>query len=202
MDVQQQGKSMMDAAARLQGELIFSESQLKGLQEIYSDDNVRVRELKARIAELRGQLKKMVGDYTDPTGTNESGTGSGSYPSIRTLPALGYRYVDLYRRAKIQETLYEFLTQQYELARVQEAKEIPVVRIMDDGNLPEKKVSPIRSLIVGLSVFGALLLACGWVLARHNWEQLSPRDARRVLATEVSAEFRAVIGKIRRSRDR
>jgi capsule polysaccharide export protein KpsE/RkpR len=200
MDVQQQGKSMMDAAARLQGELIFTESQLKGLQEIYSDDNVRVRALKARAAELQGQLKKMVGDYTDPSVTNQAGTGPGPYPSIRTLPALGYYYLDLYRRAKTQETLYEFLAQQYELARVQEAKELPIVRVMDDGNLPEKKVSPIRSLIVGLSVFAALLLACTWVLGKHSWEQLSPHDGRRVLAAEVSAEFKALKGKIWRQR--
>ncbi|HEV2989502.1 MAG TPA: Wzz/FepE/Etk N-terminal domain-containing protein [Candidatus Angelobacter sp.] len=196
MDVQQQGKSMMDAAARLQGELIFTESELKGLQEIYSDDNVRVRALKARVAELQGQLKKMVGDYTDPNLASQSGAGGGPYPSMRTLPALGYHYLDLYRRAKIQETLYEFLTQQYELARVQEAKELPIVRVLDDGNYPEKKVSPIRSLIVGLSVFVAFVLACSWVVAKHNWEQLSPRDSRRVLVAEASTEVRALMRKI------
>jgi len=200
MDVQQQGKSMMDAAAKLQGELIFNQSQLKGLQEIYSDDNVRIRALKARIQELQGQLNKMVGSYTDPSVVNELGNGPGSYPSIRTLPALGYRYIDLYRRAKIQETLYEFLTQQYELARVQEAKELPIVRTMDEGDLPEKKVSPIRSLIVGLSVLSALLLGSFWVLVRERWERLSPGDARRVLASEVSDELRGLVGRVRRSR--
>ncbi len=206
MDVQQQSKSMMDAAARLQGELIFTESELKGLQEIYSDDNVRVRALKARVAELQGQLKKMVGDYTDPTLAGQTGIGSGTgvapYPSMRTLPALGYYYLDLYRRAKIQETLYEFLNQQYELARVQEAKELPIVRVMDDGNFPEKKVSPIRSLIVGLSVLLALLLASVWVLAKHSWEQLSPHDSRRVLVSEASAEVRAMLGKMWHDRRR
>jgi hypothetical protein len=73
---------------------------------------------------------------------------------------------------------------------------------MDDGSYPEKKVSPIRSLIVGLSVFVALLLACSGVLAKHSWEQLSPHDSRRVLASEASAEFRALMGKIWRRRGR
>lgn len=200
MDVQQQGKSMMDAAAKLQGELIFNQSQLKYMQEIYSDGNVRIRALKARIQELQGQLNKMVGSYTDPSVANEFATGSGSYPSIRTLPALGYRYIDLYRRAKIQETLYEFLTQQYELARVQEAKELPIVRVMDDGNYPERKVSPIRSLIVGLSVFAALLLGSFWVFARERWEHLSPHDAQRVLASEVADEFTALARRFRGNR--
>ena len=43
-------------------------------------------------------------------------------------------------------------------------KDLPIVRVMDDGNRPKKKVSPIRSLIVGLSVLLALLLASVWVL--------------------------------------
>ena len=77
-------------------------------------------------------------------------------------------------------------------------KDLPIVRVMDDGNRPKKKVSPIRSLIVGLSVLLALLLASVWVLAKHSWEQLSPHDSRRVLVSEAAAEFRALVGKIGR----
>jgi uncharacterized protein involved in exopolysaccharide biosynthesis len=189
MDVQQQGRSMMDAAAKLQGELIGSESELKGLEQIYSEDNVRVRSLKARIGELQAQLKKMLGNYTTPATVADSAS-SGDYPSIRTLPALGYQYQDLYRRARTQESIYDFLTQQYELARVEEAKELPVVRIMDAPNIPEKKNSPIRSLIVGLSVFVALVLGCAWVVEREKWERLPLDDSRRLLASEVKTELK------------
>ena len=47
------------------------------------------------------------------------------YPTIRSLPLLGAKYSDYYRRAKIQETVFELLTEQYELAKIQEAKETP-----------------------------------------------------------------------------
>jgi uncharacterized protein involved in exopolysaccharide biosynthesis len=198
MDVQQQGRAMMDAAARLQGELIGSESELKGLEQIYSEDNVRVRSLKARVGELQAQLKKMVGNYTTPATVGDS--AGGDYPSIRTLPALGYRYQDLYRQAKTQEGIYDFLTQQFELARVEEAKELPVVRIMDEPNVPEKKNSPIRSLIVGLSVFVALVLGCVWVVEKEKWERLPVDDSRRALASEVGSELKAVFRKMIRPR--
>ena len=85
----------------------------------------------------------------------------GSFPSITELPVLGYTYYDLYREAKIRETVYEFLTQQYELAKVQEAKELPTVRVMDPAVKPERKSAPRRTLIVGLSVFGAS--DSGWI---------------------------------------
>ena len=196
MDVQQQSRTMMDAASRLQGELIASQSELKGLEQIYSEDNVRVRSLRARIGELQSQLKKMVGSYTTP-GTVEDAPADANYPSIRTLPALGYRYQELYRQAKTQETIYEFLTQQYELARVEEAKELPVVRVMDSPNVPEKKNSPIRSLIVGLSVFLAMVLGCWWLVEKEKWDQLAPDDSRRLLVTEVAADVKNALRKIK-----
>lgn len=199
MDVEQQSRTMMDAAARLQGELIASQSELKGLQQIYSDDNVRVRSLRARIGELQAQLRKMVGSYTAPGTVNDS-PSSADYPPIRTLPALGYRYQELYRQAKIQETIFEFLTQQYELARVEEARELPVVRVMDPPNIPEKKNSPIRSLVVGLSVFLALVLGCWWVVEKEKWDQLAPDDSRRLLVTEVTSDVKNAIRKMRSGR--
>jgi len=201
VDPQNEGKAMMDAASRLQGELIAHETELKGLQEIYSNDNVRVRTLNARIAELRVQLKKIVGSSVvagkDASTPDASGPNSGLYPSMRTLPTLGSRYADLYREAKIQEAVYAFVTQQYELAKIQEAKEVPIVRVMDAGEVPEKKSSPIRSLIVGLSVLSALTLACFWVIGKHHWEHVSANDPYRLLAAEISAEVRAVAGKFR-----
>jgi uncharacterized protein involved in exopolysaccharide biosynthesis len=201
VDPQNEGKAMMDAASKLQGELIASETEMKGLQQIYSNDHVRIRTLNAKIAELRAQLKKMVGpsvlsgnDSRDPDATTAS---AGPYPSMRTLPTLGSHYADLYREAKIQEAVYAFVTQQYEMAKIQEAKEVPIVRVMDAGEVPEKKSSPFRSLIVALSVLGAFTLACFWVIGRNNWANVSADDPYRLLAAEISAELKAAIGRVR-----
>jgi capsule polysaccharide export protein KpsE/RkpR len=56
IDLKEQGRAMVESAARLQGELIAAESELKGLQQIYAQNNVRVRSVEARVAELRSQL--------------------------------------------------------------------------------------------------------------------------------------------------
>jgi capsular polysaccharide transport system permease protein len=199
VDPQNEGRAVLDAAARLQGELIASEAELKGLQQIYSDDNIRVRTLKARMAELQSQLKKIVGARGEAAPQDEASFGSFAYPSMRTLPGLGSRYADLYREARIQEAVYAFVTQQFELAKIQEAKELPIARVMDAGVAPEKKSSPIRSLIVGGSVLGALLLACIWVLGRHRWEQVPADDPYRLLAADVAGEIKSALGKFRGS---
>jgi len=198
MDPQTQGKAMVDAAARVQGEIVATEAELKGLQQIYSDDNTRVRTLKARLGVLQSQMKSMQGKGA---AAGESDSNSGSFPSMTQLPVLGYTYYDLYRQAKIRETVYEFLTQQYELAKVQEAKELPSVRVMDPAIKPERKSSPKRTIIVVLSVVGAWILAAFFVLGRNLWEQRPPNDSLRMLGAEMADEGRRLTNRFRRKSD-
>jgi capsule polysaccharide export protein KpsE/RkpR len=194
-DPQNQGRTLVDAAGRLQGELIASETELKVQQQIYSDDNIKVRGTKARIAELQSQLKQLLGS----SGTTPADTGAkGSlYPSIRSLPILAYQYSDLYRQTKIQETVYEFLTQQYELARIQEAKELPTVRVVDVAVPPERKSGPMRSLIVLLSLLAGVVLASFWVIGRNSWEQLPVDDSRRRLVAEIAGNVKRSVRKMK-----
>ncbi len=112
LDPKEQGRAMVEAAASLQGELIAAESQLKGLEEIYAASNVRIRSLQARIAELQRQVRHVSG-LTSSASPAEVGDANMPFPSIRQLPYLGATYADLYRRVKIQETVYELLTQIY-----------------------------------------------------------------------------------------
>ena len=58
LDITEQGKAMVMAAATLEGQLIAAQSELEGLKQIYTDSNVRVRSVEARISELRKQLQK------------------------------------------------------------------------------------------------------------------------------------------------
>jgi capsule polysaccharide export protein KpsE/RkpR len=193
INIPEQGKAMVEAAALLQGQLIAAESELKGLSEIYTANNVRVRSVQARVSELRRQLEKLDGDSpAAKIGSSSAGSSTesldpvrGDYPTIRELPLLGVTYADLLRRTKIQEAVYETLTQQYELAKVQEAKETPSVKVLDPASIPEKKSYPPRLAILFLG--GCFGLAGGaiWVLARAGWEQISADDPGKALASEV-----------------
>jgi uncharacterized protein involved in exopolysaccharide biosynthesis len=182
LDIPAQGKAMMEAAATLQGQIIAAESELSGLQQIYADSNVRVRSLKARIAELRQQLEKLGGDAANPA------NGEGLLaPPIRKLPLLGITYADLYRQSKIQETVFELLTQQYEMAKVQEAKEIPSVKVLDLPVVPTKKSFPPRGIFMAVGVLLGIAGAAGWLVWRSRWHGKDPNDPGRILAEEVGA---------------
>jgi hypothetical protein len=107
------------------------------------------------------------------------------YPSIRKLPLLGVTYADLFRQTKIQEAVYETLTQEYELAKVQEAKETPSVKVLDVARVPEKKSYPPRLLIVIFCGFLALTGAVVLNLGRARWGEVDAQDPRKVFAQEV-----------------
>jgi uncharacterized protein involved in exopolysaccharide biosynthesis len=191
IDIKEQGKAMVEAAAILQGQLIAAQSELEGLRQIYADTNVRVHAVRARISELQKKLEEMGGGDLSTTAGAE---GAPLYPSIRKLPLLGVTYADLYRNNKIQETVFELLTQQCELAKVQEAKETPSVKVLDIAKVPEKKSFPPRLLIMFLGTFLALMLGTVWVLGKTSWEEMDSTHPGKLLAQDAYTRIKADLG--------
>ncbi|MFC5862381.1 GumC family protein [Acidicapsa dinghuensis] len=190
IDIQQQTRAMVDAGARVQAELLVEQSGLQSLRQIYGDGNVRVRETQARIASLRSELEKMTGSTpTEPAGDAgaqiSSNDNAGLYPPLHQLPRLAVPYADLYRRVKVQEGVFELLTQQYEMARIEEAKDIPVVSVIDAPGIPEKKSFPPRLLLSLLLTFLSFAATSAWLLFRERWAAMDPADPSKLLAAEV-----------------
>jgi uncharacterized protein involved in exopolysaccharide biosynthesis len=193
LDVKEQGRAMLNAAAELEGQLIAAETQLEGMRQIYTDNNVRVRSLEARIAEYRRQLQKLTGsaDASDSDGQTNGSVSNGSnasddlYPSIRKLPVLGVTWADLYRQTKVQEVVYETLTKQFEMAKVEEAREVPSIKVLDVADVPDERSFPPRIIVI---CAGTLLIAIAgivWVLAYTRWQEIDQQDPAKSLAREV-----------------
>jgi len=185
IDITAQGKAMVEAAATLEGQLIAGQSEMQGLRQIYSDNNIRVRSTQARINELRQQLRRLGGKAGSTSENGDDSAADASYPTLRQLPILGVPFADKLRRLKIQEAVFETLTKQYELAKVQEAKEIPSVKELDVPAVPEHKTFPPRLLIMILGTFCGAILGMLWVLGQARWWEMDSQDPGKVLAQEV-----------------
>lgn len=183
LDVKEQGKAMMTGAVALEGELVATETELSGLEQIYSTNNVRVKGMQARVDELKRKLAEIKGNADTP----EADGGGEFGVSIAHLPAVGLAFTDLYRNAKIQEAVFETLTKQYELAKIEEAKSVPTIKILDPPLVPEKKTSPKRTLISLFGGFFTALLAAIYVILSEQWRNLSISHPLNVLNTEVRA---------------
>lgn len=186
IDIPEQGKAMVNAAAALQGQLIAAESELQGFRQIYTDNNTRVRALQARVNELRGALEKLAG-----SSASEESSAQQLYPSIHELPLLGVSYADLLRHTKVEEAVFETLTQEDELAKVEEAKEIPSVKVLDPPELPEKKSFPPRMAMMALGMFFGFAVGTTWILTTSAWKGIASDDPRKAVAAEVWSDVRA-----------
>jgi uncharacterized protein involved in exopolysaccharide biosynthesis len=212
LDIKEQGRAMVEAAAQLEGELIGAETSLQGMKQIYTDSNVRVRATAARIAELKRQILKMGGKPEDraaggsgasaDTGSSSSGGSTNAsaspnvdsmYPTMRQLPLLGVNYADLLRRTRVEEAIFETLTREYELAKVEEAKEIPSVKVLDAPDVPERKSFPPRGIITLLGLLLGLGAAIGWTFGTVRWDARDANDPAKILALEVFTTVRGSV---------
>jgi capsule polysaccharide export protein KpsE/RkpR len=193
IDIREQTHAMVDAGARVQAELLVEQSGLQSLRQIYGDSNMRVRETEARIASLQHDLRNMTGSSA-PLPTTESGTSGvpsashdegALYPPLRQLPRLAVPYADLYRRVKVQEAVFELLTQQYEMARIEEAKDIPSVRVIDPPGIPERKSGPPRRLLTLFFTLMAFVTTAWWIIVREYWVSVDANDPRKRLVDQV-----------------
>jgi uncharacterized protein involved in exopolysaccharide biosynthesis len=180
---------MMDAGSDLQAKLIASEAELSGLRQSYTDTNPRVIALQATVAELQRQLNTM------GSGTASTGNSGQIYPSLRELPLLGATYEDLYRHAKVQEAVADLLTRQYEVAKVDEAKELPVVQMLDPPDIAEKRSSPRKGTIDVVSIPFYFSLGVFIILLETYWKRLDPTDPKRMLAVELNGYRRQLFSR-------
>lgn len=193
IDLKEQARATVESEARTQGELIAARSELDSLKQLYGDDNIRVRAAEARIASLKHELEKLAGSSTPLPANMSAGEDTApSYLPLRQVPRLAVPYANLYREVHVQETVYDLLTQQYEIARIQEAKDIPVVNVIDTPETPEKKSFPPRALLTLALTALTIVFACAVLLGRHSWLLLDPLDPRKRFAREVLAALRPI----------
>ena len=147
-----------------------------------------MRSTRERIGVLQRELDKMGGSAFDPGETQPQSSGE-LYPPLRRLPELGVRYANLYRHVRVQEAVYDLLSAEYETARIQEAKDIGTVSVVDFAGPPELKSFPIRRYFILGGTFGALLIASILLLFRKTWEEVDENDDLKVVARHVRASL-------------
>lgn len=180
LDIPEQAKATLTAAARGQAELIAAQSELEGLRQIYTDNNYRVRALEARIAELRQQVDVQQKGDSRP---------DSMMSWIKKLPVLGVEWAEYYRTATINEAVFEALTKQYEFAKVQEAKETTSVQVLDPPSLPERKSFPKGSYLLIAALLLSTLGASSYIIARDAYERMDPMHPAKVYIEETRARW-------------
>ncbi|MBI5747020.1 MAG: lipopolysaccharide biosynthesis protein [Nitrospirae bacterium] len=150
-----QSRAVFEAIGSLKGQLMAKEVELQTLLSYATPNNPQAELLKTQVDELKEKLREL------EEGKSRPGNPSTKDIFIPTskIPDLSLQYVRLLRDAKVQQTLYELLTQQYEMARIQEAKDTPTVQVLDAAKMAEVRSKPKRRQIVMLSTITAAFFA-------------------------------------------
>jgi len=181
IQVDSQAKASIEGIARLRGELATKEVQLAALRSYQTDESPEVKALLAATARLRSELSRIAG----------SGGGAGEgIPNVGNVPNLGLEYARRLREVKTQEAIYEQLTKQYELAKINENRDTSTLQILDDAVVPDRKSKPKRSLIVMLATVSAFFLSILAAFIAEYTEKMDPDDRQRWETIKGQMRFR------------
>jgi tyrosine-protein kinase Etk/Wzc len=142
-----QARALIESAATLRAQITAREVQIEGMQTYATGQNSELIQAQQELAGLRAQLAKL--------GGSEDSSGSEVLIPKGLVPKAGMEYVRGLRDVKYYETIFDILARQFELAKLDEAKEGAVIQVVDPAIPPDRKSFPKRSLIVlGATVAG------------------------------------------------
>ena len=171
VQVEGQGRAIVETTARLRGQITVKEVQIGAMRTFATDSNPDLQLAQKELEALKHELVRIEGPSGSKSGNAQANSGSG----IDTLGLL--------RDVKYYETIYELLAKQFELAKIDEAKDSAVVQVMDKAIEPDRKSKPKRSLIVLVSALAALFIGIIWAFVREGTAKAKadPQQASRLL---------------------
>ncbi|WP_224957513.1 GumC family protein [Geomonas subterranea] len=170
VQMEAQAKASIEGIAKLRAELASKEVQLAVLS---SKQTEQSPEVKAVQSSIRG-LKSHIGALTGNGGDGEA------IPAVGKVPGVGLEYARRMRDLKVQEAIFEQLTKQYEVAKLNEAKDASSLQILDEAVVPTQKSRPARTrmvvMITAIGFFSSIMLAFLLEYLEHL-----PEDDRKIL---------------------
>lgn len=186
LDLDEQLRSAMDLITELSSRAIALETEMQIMEHYTSTTSAEYQRKQTEYKEVVGQLDKL----------KKRGAGSDqdmvrSYiPTLGTVPDVALQYIRLRRAVEVQTTVYKMLVNEYEKARIEEARDTPVVQVLDKAQTPNLRSRPKRKILV---LVGGML-GIGWsaliALFATAWrEDRAPSGTIRELLRPVAGDF-------------
>jgi len=182
LQVDSQARSLIESAAILRGQIVAKEVQLQGMRAYATEDNPEMLEARQQLGALQGQLEKLSG--------SDAHSNSDIIVPKGNIPEAGMEYVRKLRDVKYYETIAELIAKQFEMAKLDEARQGSIVQVIDVAVAPDKRSFPRRTLTVALAAICGFFLVCGWCLFAVKVRRLEAEPAERRRLEALRATFR------------
>ena len=160
LQIDSQARALIESAAVLRAQVVAKQVQIQSMRSFAADDNPELILARQQLGALEAQLQQVAGSTSD--------TGSGINLSKGRVTQAGLEYLRRYRDLKYNETVFELLAKELEIAKLDEAREGAIIQVVDAAVPPDKKSSPHRTLIVlGVTIL-AFFLAAFWIFVKKS----------------------------------
>jgi uncharacterized protein involved in exopolysaccharide biosynthesis len=191
IDLPEQSKAVISAMASIKGELISKQLELSYLSSFSASSESSVVQLQQQIAIMQSKLKQLedaeqlsgsalhsAGSAAGSATAGHVGSGSDSefFPGAMTVPDLRLQLEDLMREQKIKETVFSLMTQRYEMARVDEARDTSTFQILDHPTLPTQHSRPKKRMFAIVGLVGGFILGALWVVVPVWWRKQTSKQ--------------------------
>jgi uncharacterized protein involved in exopolysaccharide biosynthesis len=146
VQVEGQGRAILETTARLRGTISAKEIQASAMRTFATEDNPALSMVQKELDAMKRELAKLEG-----TGGLADGTGAAKGKGMDNFRLL--------RNVKYYETLFELLAKQYEIAKIEEAKDASLIQVLDPALEPEGRSKPRRTFMVAIATAVALFIA-------------------------------------------
>lgn len=173
IQLEEQGRAVIEAIATLQAQIAAKEVELGALKLSATDDNPEVKRSVAILSQMQTQLANLERDNP------ENPKGRSSIITTSQVPKAGLEYARRLRDLKYAETINQLLTQQYQMAKVEESQNAPILQVLDVAIPPEKRSHPNRKQMVLLSIVASGFAMCllAFVLEAKRQAEIDPEQS-------------------------
>jgi uncharacterized protein involved in exopolysaccharide biosynthesis len=172
-----QTEAAIRSAAELQATITATEVELGVMEKNLTPTHAEVAQTKNKLVELKKKLNEMAyGGGHQPQGANGGSNSAVLFIPFMEVPQIGLEYARRFRALEVQKTLYQLLIQQYEQAKIQEAKDIPTVQVLDAAIPPHFKAKPKRMTTTLLAGLSATLIFVAFIFVLERLRLLREED--------------------------
>lgn len=170
IQIDAQARALIESLLTVQAQIAAKEVQLQGMRSFATEQNPNYIVLEQELAALRKQQQEI---QSKRAGKGDIQIGAESVPEV------GLEYIRRLRDVKYNEAMFEMLAKQFEVAKLDEAKQSDSIQVLDPAVIPDRKSSPKRALILVLGTFLGLFGAVLYVLAQDALQR-NPRASSRI----------------------
>jgi uncharacterized protein involved in exopolysaccharide biosynthesis len=164
IELDSQARALIESAAALRAQITAKEVQIKSLETFATDQNAQLVQAQQELAALRAQLAQLGGSETDPD--------AGIVVPKGQVPEAGLEYVRKLRDVKYYETIFEILARQFEMAKLDEAREGALIQVVDPAIPPDRRSFPKRGYIVMGATAAGFLIGLIFVVMQASFEKM------------------------------